>query len=188
MSEATDQPAAASSEVVTEQPSFPSPWPVGADKREDVPRFRVKVGALALADKGLPRNYQPPRYLKLEVPRRRFRVRLMPRPVLRTITQSGGREPELLVSESVKRTIRGTDPIEVSASTEKAFRWYHLVHSSGPVFSTVTSVIGALLVALGALWIQGDLGKGLVIAGIVLTVVSVIGIVVSAWRADIDGV
>jgi hypothetical protein len=186
MSEATDQPAAASGAVVAKQPSFPSPWPLGTG--DDVPRFRVRVPALTLEEKGLPRNYQPPPYLRLEVPRRRFRIRLTPRPVLRPTKQSGSYEPKLLVSGSLERTIAGFTDINVSPASQKAFRWYHLVHSSGPVLTTVMSVIGALLVALGALWIQGDLGKGLVIAGIVLTVFSAIGMVVSAWRAPIDGV
>ncbi len=46
-----------------------------------------------------------------------------------------------------------------------------------------SAVWGALLVALGALWWGHDLGYGLVAGGIALTVLSVIGVVVAAWRA-----
>ena len=184
MTEATGQPSSAE-EAVGESLRFPSPWKVGTEteSNKDVPRFRVKVPASTLQDRGMPATYEPPDYLRLKVRRRKRRIRLTPRPVLIPIVVPGGLKDELLVPKALKSTVAGFDTIEVSEATQKAFRWYRLVHSSGPVFSTVASVVGALLVALGALWFKSDLGDGLVIAGIVLTVLSVAGAVVPAWRS-----
>jgi hypothetical protein len=183
MSGATGHPGSAG-EAVSAQQKFQSPWPVKTCA--DVARFKVKVPATTLQKRGLPPTYKPPDYLRLEVRRRNFR-KLTPRPVLRSIPGPGSSDTSLLVSNSLASTIADSGDIAVSGATEKAFRWYRFTHSSGPALTTVASVIGALLVALGALWFTGGLGKGLVIAGVALTALSAVGVVVATWQAPIEG-
>jgi hypothetical protein len=171
---------------VSEQPPFPSPWPIRTDR--EVPPLRVKVPALTLQSKHLPARYKLPDYLRLEIPRSRLRSGLTPRPVLRPMKMGGSTETALLVPESLQPMIAGSSDIPVRPASENAFRWYRLTCSGGSLSSAVASIIGALLVALGTIWLRSGVGKGLLIAGVVLTVLAAAGQVISAWRAPIEGV
>lgn len=181
MNESTSQPGSAD-EVVGESPPFPTPWPVKTNK--DVERFRVRVPRSTLqGNPDLPTDYEPRGYLRLEVQRRWFRIWHTQGPVLVPTLWDGSLKDELLVSTVLEKTIKDCSEITVSAATRKAFRRYRFIHSGGPVFIAVASVIGALLVALGALWWGHDLGYGLVAGGTALTVLSVIGVMVATYRA-----
>jgi hypothetical protein len=172
---------------VSKQPPFPSPWPVRSDR--EVPPLRVKVPGVTLERTyRLPRNYEPPKFLRLDVRRPGVRSRLTPRPVLRAVKVYGSNEDALLVPESLQPMITGSgDMPVVSPSSENAFRWYRLTRSGGALFSALSSIIGALLVALGTIWLGSGVGKGLLIAGVALTLLAAAGVIFSAWQAPIEG-
>lgn len=156
--------------------SFRTSWRVEQDA--DFSLLRVRVPATRGDD-------PPPEFLRLDVRRPGVRGRLAPRPVLRSSVAAGSPDEHLTVSTSLKLPI-GTGPVSVEKASESACRWYRLSRSAGSLFSAAASVIGALLVALGALDTGSSMGKGLLIAGIVLTVLAAVAMVVSAWRAPIE--
>jgi hypothetical protein len=157
-------------------PSFPTSWQVRADPDESPLRVRVP------ATKG---DSLPPEFLRLGVRRSGIRGKLVPRPVLRAYVAAGSTDRYLTVSKTLKLAI-GTDPIDVKEASKRAYHWYRFSRSGGSLFSAVGVIIGALLVALGALGPESIAGKGLVIAGVILTVIAVAATVISAWRAPAD--
>jgi hypothetical protein len=156
--------------------SFPTPWQVRADPGGSPLRVRVP----ATRGDGLPSEF-----LRLDVRRSGILGKLVPRPVLRAYVAAGSTDRYLTVSKTLKLAI-GTDPIDVKEASERAYRWYRLSRSSGSLFSAVGAIIGALLVALGALGPESTTGKGLVIAGVVLTVIAGAGMVISAWWEPVE--
>lgn len=155
--------------------SFPTKWIVRSE--DDVSLLRVQLPATK------PGRNEPatPTYLRLHARRKGILGWLTPRPVLRT-ERVASSEVGLAVSKSLKLAI-GQNPITVSAASKNAYRWYQLRRSFGSVFAAVATVIGGLLVALGALGPKSGLGQGLLIAGGGLLIAAAIGVVVSAWRA-----
>lgn len=89
--------------------------------------------------------------MRLEVPRRGPVGWLAPRPVLKAVEEHGNKDDWLTVSKSYKWAARLNGAITVREASEKAYRWYRLSRSLDSLFSAVASIIGALLVALGAL-------------------------------------
>jgi hypothetical protein len=156
-------------------PSFPEEWRVEADS--GVSLLRVRVPAT--------RGDKPPEFLRLHVRRSGIAGRLAPRPVLRSAVAAGSTDPHLTVSTALKLAI-GTKHIVVKKASLRAYRWYRLSRSAGSLLSAIGTVIGALLVALGALGPERTAGKGLVIAGVILTLIAAVATVVSAWRAPLE--
>lgn len=156
--------------------SFLRPWQVHAGV--DVAPLRVRV-PMTSGDSPLPA------FARLDVRRSGITGKLAPRPVLRPYPAVGSTDQFLTVSETLKLAI-GADPINVKVASEKAYRWYRLSRSAGSLFSAVGAVIGALLVALGALGPESTAGKGLVIAGVILTIIAGAAAVISAWRAPVE--
>jgi hypothetical protein len=156
--------------------SFRTSWQVRADP--GVSPLRVRVPAT----KG---DSPPYEFLRLDVRRSGIKGKLVPRPVLRTYVAAGSTDRYLTVSKTLKLAI-GTDPIDVKEASERDYRWYRLSRSGGSLFSAVGVIIGALLVALGALDPESTAGKGLVIAGVILTVIAGAATVISAWRAPVE--
>jgi hypothetical protein len=127
----------------------------------------------------------PPDFLRLQARRRGILGRLTKRPVLRPVVVAGGTDAKLTVSDSLKLAI-GAQPITVKEVEEKAYRWYRLSRSTGSLVAAAATVIGAGLLALGALSPKSGLGKSLLIAGGALSLVAVVAVVTSAWKAPIE--
>jgi hypothetical protein len=71
----------------------------------------------------------------------------------------------------------------VTDASPWAFRWYRFFRSGDTAFGTIATIIGGLLVGLGAAWATGGVGLGLLIGGGALTAGGVITLLVSLWRA-----
>ena len=165
---------------MSQQPAFQTPWTVRSESK--VSPLHVRLPAA----KPTSTEPEPPKYLRLHARRKWITGMLTPRPVLRTDRGGGSTETSLAVSDSLKLAITLPASIAVSPATENAFRRYRLSRFGGPLFSGVASLIGGLLVALGALWFKGDVGKGLLIAGAILTFAAALVLVGSAWWAPVD--
>jgi hypothetical protein len=105
--------------------------------------------------------------------------------VLHPFMVKGGRDNELGVPKALEPLVRDTGEITVTGASVNAFRWYRLSRSAGQVVGTVASIIGALLVGLGTASPTSDTGKGLLIAGTAVTMVAVLTVVISAFRAPV---
>lgn len=125
---------------MSKQPSYQKPWIVKS--KPEMALLGVKV-PMAKGDA------QPPRFLRLDTRRKGITGRLTLHPVLHSKVAPGSNEKSLAVSESLKLAI-GTDPITVSSASENAYRRYRFSRSLGSMFGTVATIIGALLVAVGA--------------------------------------
>jgi hypothetical protein len=160
--------------------TFPSKWPVRVD--DELPPLSVALPALTLQQRHI-RYDTVPKFLRLDLRNPGLLGKLGPRPVLKKALRAGALSDSLTVPASVKAAVTGPDPVSVSGASLTAFRWYRLSRSTGSLFSAAAAVIGALLVAIGA--IPGA-AQGLLIAGVVLTVLAAAVPVVSAWRAAAD--
>jgi hypothetical protein len=126
----------------------------------------------------------PPDFLRLDARRGGIFRRFTNRPVLRPIVAAGGTDPKLSVSSSLKFAIP-SGPVTVSAASEKSYRRYRLRRSTGSLVAAVATIIGAGLLALGAVWPKTGLGIGLLIVGGVVSLVAVYAVVRTAWKAPI---
>ena len=155
------------------QKTFSTSWTVRS--ASGVPPLRVQVPMT----KGDP---DPPEFLWLDARRRGIFGRLTPRPVLRT-KRVASNEAGLAVSKSLKLTVKPSVPIRVNSASQNAYRWYRLSRFAGSAFAGAATIIGGLLVALGAIGPKSGLGQGLLFAGGGLLVAAAVTLVVSAWRA-----
>lgn len=162
---------------MSQKPSLSTSWTVRSVS--EVPALRVQVPMT----KGDP---DPPKFLRLHARRKGIFGRLTLRPVLRTVRVAGSGDDGLAVSDSLKLAIKQSVSITVSAATEKAFRRYRLSRSAGSVVAAVATVLGALLLALGAIWPKTVLAKWLLFVGGGLSIVAAVAVVVSAWKAPVE--
>jgi hypothetical protein len=167
---------------LTETATFGSRWPVRVDG--SVPSLSVGVPELKLEADDVSFDTVP-EFLRLDLRKPGLLGKLGPRPVLRKVLAAGVSCDSLAVPAAFKRAVASTESVSVSGASLRAFRWYRLCRSSGSLFSAAATVIGGLLVAIGAV-ILGDIGYGLLIGGAVLTVLAAAVPVISAWRAPAD--
>jgi hypothetical protein len=162
---------------MSEQKPFSKSWTVRSVS--EVPALRVQVPMT----KG---DADPPEFLRLHARRRGIVGRLTPQPVLLTERVAGSLEDGLAVSKSLKLPTKRSGSITVSAATERAYRRYRLRRFAWSLVAGFATVIGALLLALGAIWPKTAWGKGLLWAGGGLSILAAITLVVSAWKAPPD--
>jgi hypothetical protein len=170
---------------------FPS-WVVMSDSK--VSKFNVKVPALRLQEKtnklrdsGVMVDGKPPKFLRLDMRRTGLRGKMKPCPVLRVDLLDGGYDNWLTVSDSLKRSIPGSDhEVNMTSASEKVFRWYRLRRSVGPLFTAVASIIGGLLVGLGTTGFDKATSRLLLIFGSALVVLAAAGLVVSVWQTPVE--
>lgn len=167
---------------MSETATFPSQWLVRVD--EKLPPLCVEVPALTLQDRRV-RYDTVPEFLRLDLRKPGLLGKFGPRPVLKKMLGEGALLDSLAVPASLRPAVTGSDPISVSRASLTAFRWYRLSRSAGPLFSAAATVIGGLLVAVGAV-VLGNVGQGLLIGGAVLTVLAAAVPVISAWRASAE--
>jgi hypothetical protein len=171
---------------LNEAATFPSEWAVHPGGQDVEPFYvRVPENTLEAADVDFS---TVPVFLRIDLRMPGFLGKLGPRPILRKKLADGANFEWLEVPASFTKAVdrKGGGPVPVSAATEKAFRWYRLRRSIGPLSSAVATIIGGLLVALGAAYLQKGIGQILLIIGGVLTVFAAVMIVLSAWRASVD--
>jgi hypothetical protein len=165
---------------MSQQQRFQDVWYVKPGKK--VSPLRVRVPAARPASSEPKRSLD---YVRFDVRQAGIIGRLAMRPVLRIELAAGNIEKCVTVSESHKWATQKTS-IKVTEASMNAYRWYRLSRSVGPLVSGVASLVGALLIALGALEPKGSLGQVLLIAGGALTLVAAGVLVLSAWRAPIE--
>jgi hypothetical protein len=163
-----------------ETAKFRSQWPVRVDS--SLPPLCAQVPELTLEEHGVPFSAVPD-FLRFDLRKPGLLGRLRPRPVLKKMLGEGSNFDSLAVPASVEPAVTGQDPVSVSGASVTEFRWYRLSRSTGPLFSAAATVIGGLLVAIGAI---PGVGQGLLIGGAVLTVLAAAVPVISAWRAPAE--
>jgi hypothetical protein len=167
---------------VSEAAVFPGTWNVFVD--DSTEPLTVRVASLTLQELRV-QDGSVPEYLRLDLRRRGLLAGLRPRPVLKRVLAQGATFDGLAVSSSIAPVGTVLTSVSVRSATERAFRWYRLTRSAGPLFSAVASILGGLLATLGAVFLSAGAGKGLLIAGAVLTVVAAVVLVTSTWRAPV---
>jgi hypothetical protein len=166
-----------------ETATFRSQWPVRVDS--SLPPLCAQVPELKLEEDDVPFSAVPD-FLRFDLRKPGLLGKLRPRPVLKKMLGEGSTFDSLAVPASVKPAVTGPDPVSVSGASLTAFRWYRLSRSTGPLFSAAATVIGGLLVAVGAAYLDSGAGQGLLIGGAVLTVLAAAVPVISTWRAPAE--
>jgi hypothetical protein len=184
----------------SDQPSYDAQWTVVS--REGVPPFQVKVPKITEnasaedaqkdARKEVPKDAQEdarnnvPEFVRLDMRRSGLRGKLARRPVLhRWEGSAGGFDPSLLVNKALNKVVEDNEgkKVRVTEASKGAFRRYRFFGSVGTLFSALATIIGALLVGLAAVSPTSGLGLGLLIGGGALTLVGVIALLASFYRA-----
>jgi hypothetical protein len=171
---------------LNETATFASNWAVHVGGKDVEPLY-AKVPENTLENANVEFSTVPD-FLRIDLRKPGILGKLGPRPILRKKLGEGASFEWLEVPKSFTKAVnrKGAGPVPVSAATEKAFRWYRLRRSNGSLSSAVATIIGGLLVALGAAYLQKGVGQILLIIGSVLTVFAAVMIVSLAWGASVD--
>lgn len=182
------EPAPGSSErqvpQVTSVSAFPSRWALhGAT---NIRAFHVDVPELTLQALGVP-DGSVPEFVRPDVRQSgRATGKLRARPVLKTALAPGASYQWLAVPASLGSPGDNQVDVGVEEASLTAFRRYRLSRSVAGLASSAAAVAGTILAALGAIWLSQGIGKGLLIAGAVLTIAAAATPVIAAWRAPVE--